>query len=113
MVHDSQGPHHHHTRKRVHHKLEPYPHPFPFKRFLDKAVYFVAVFSIVLTLPQLAKIWIDQSVAGVSVITWSTYLNVAFFWQLYGIVHNEKPIIFANTLWIVMDVMIIVGVLVH
>ena len=37
--------HHYHKRKRVHKKLEKYPHPDKFKRFFDKLIYFIGVFG--------------------------------------------------------------------
>ncbi len=107
------GIHHFHRRKRIHEKHEPYPHPDKWKRFLDKAIYFVAVFGVLLTIPQVWKIWVDKNAAGVSAISWSAYLVTACFWLAYGISHKEKPIIFTNILWIIFEIMIITGTVIY
>lgn len=109
----TSGIHHFHRRKRIHVKHEPYPHPNKWKRFLDKAIYFIAVFGPVMTIPQVLRIWRGKNATGVSVVSWSAYLFVAAFWLLYGIVHKEKPIIFTNILWIIFEIMIISGTLVY
>ena len=113
MTHNGHGLDHFHQRKRISKKLEPYPHPEKWKNFLDKSIYFVAITGPIMTIPQLSKIWIEQSAAGVSMITWIAYLVTAIFWLLYGIVHKEKPIIITNTLWIVLDSAVIVGTYIY
>jgi len=65
-----------------------------------------------MTLPQLAEVWIARNVAGVSPITWGSYFILNIFWFVYGITHKEKPIIIASILWMVLDMLIVVGVFV-
>jgi len=105
--------HHISKRKRVHQKLEPYPHPDPKKRFIDKAIYVAALVGPLFTLPQIYNIWIQHNASGVSVITWMTFTITSFFWFYYGYVHNEKPIIFSSILWIIMQSLVWVGTLVY
>ena len=107
------GMHHFHIRKRVHENLEPYPHPNKWKRFMDKAIYVVGAFGLVMTLPQLMNIWVDQNAAGVSVVSWGAYLVCAIFWLAYGLLHRVKPIIYTNSVWIVLETMIITGALMY
>jgi len=99
--------HHLHKRKRIHEKHEVYPHPDKWKNRLDKIIYFIAIIGPLMFLPQIIKIWMEQDAQNISLITWSTYLIFGFLWLLYGIVHKEKPIIFANILWIILDAIII------
>ena len=113
MVHDSHGLHHFHKRKRIHQKLEPYPHPHKWKRFMDNAVYAVGVFGPVMTLPQVATVWLEKNASGLSLISWIAYLLTAVFWFIYGIMHKEKPIIFTYGIWIVLDLLIVIGVLMY
>ena len=105
MPPNGPGLSHFHKRR----KLKTYPHPNKLKNILDKAIYFVAVGSPVLTIPQLMKIWADRNASGVSVITWTAYFVAASFWLAYGIVHREKPIILTNTLWILVTTLVIIG----
>jgi uncharacterized protein with PQ loop repeat len=109
----SKGLHHFEKRKRIHEKHEPYPHPDRLKRFIDKAIYVVGILGFVMTIPQLAKIWLYQNPAGVSVITWASYLIFAVFWVIYGLAHKDRPIIVTFSLLVVMDALIVIGVLLH
>jgi uncharacterized protein with PQ loop repeat len=108
-----EGLHHFHRRKRIHERHEPYPHPDKWKRFVDRAIYFMGAFGVVMTIPQGAKIWIGKDASGVSVISWSAYLIGAIFWLIYGVMHKEKPIIFTYSLWIVLYVIIVTGVIIY
>jgi uncharacterized protein with PQ loop repeat len=109
----TSGLHHAHKRKRVALKKEKYPHPNKWYRFMDKAIYLVAISGPLVTIPQILKIWIEQNPTGVSIISWTGYLIGAFFWITYGFMHNEKPIIVANLLWIVLTSLIITGVFIY
>jgi len=113
MVKDAHGPHHFHRRRRIHQKHEKYPHPDKLKRYMDHAIYFGALITPIMTLPQVAKIWVDKNASGISLISWVTYLFAAFFWLAYGIVHKEKPIILTNVLWIGLHSVIIAGTILY
>lgn len=107
----TEGLHHFHRRKRIHEKLEPYPHPNKWKRLLDKIIYFVGIFVPIVTIPQLLEIWVNKNASGVSLISWSGYLIAVSFWFLYGIAHKEKPIIFSYGLLVVMDFFVVLGII--
>jgi len=107
------GLHHFHKRKRIYQKHEPYPHPSKLKRFIDKSIYVIAVFGMVMTIPQITKIWVEKNAAGVSAISWGAYMVGATFWLTYGIVHKEKPIIFTNSIWIFLEILVVVGTLIY
>ena len=82
---------------------------FDIKRIMDKLVYVSALFGVFANIPQLATIWIDKSVSGVSIVTWFGFLLGSFFWLCYGIVHKEKPIIFTNGLYVIIQFLIVLG----
>lgn len=105
--------HHFHVRKRVHRKLEKYPHPDRLKRFLDRLIYFVVFAAPFATIPQVYKIWIGQDAAGVSLIAWFSYILICLVWLVYGILHKEKPIIFANTGYIIVNILVFLGTLIY
>lgn len=108
-----EGFHHFHKRKRVYQKLEPYPHHDKLKRFIDKFIYIVAIFGMVMTIPQITKIWIEKNATGVSAISWGAYLVGASFWLIYGIAHKEKPIILTNSIWIFLELFVIIGTVMY
>ncbi len=94
-------------------KYEPYPHPEKWKRILDKSIYAVSVIGLVMTIPQITKIWSEKNASGVSLIAWSTYIFTALVWLMYGIAHKEKPIILTNLAWIIVNLIIVIGVIMY
>ena len=81
------------------------------RNFFDIGIYVVSVLGPLLTIPQVTKIWFNQTAEGVSVIAWSGFLVAAIFWLFYGMVHKEKPIIITNCLWIVLELFVVIGAL--
>ena len=108
-----EGLHHIQKRKRTKGKHEPYPTKDFFKNILDKAIYLVGIFGLVMPLPQIYKIWVEQNVAGISILTWIAYLFMSLTWVAYGIVHKEKPLMITYSLWVVMKLIIIFGVITY
>ncbi len=113
MTHNGHGLNHFHKRKRIYQNLEPYPHPDKWKNLMDRLIYLAAIGTPIMTFPQILKIWVEKSAVSISIITWVAYLINAIIWLIYGIMHKEKPIIVTNVLWILMDIMIIIGTLVY
>ncbi len=105
--------HHQHIRKRIHQKHEPFPHPDKWKRFMDRIIYVVSVIGPIMTIPQVLTIWIGQNASGVSVISWGTYLLCAIVWLFYGLMHREKILVFNYSVWIVLEILIVVGTLMY
>ena len=113
MTGHTDGLHHFHTRKRIHQDHEPYPHPHKWKKLMDKAIYVVGIFGPIMTIPQIYKIWFQQNASGVSAISWSAYLLASVFWLMYGIMHKEKPIIFTYSIWILLDIFVVIGAIIY
>jgi len=113
MVISGGALHHVHKRKRVHQKFEKYPSKDKWKRFIDKLIYIVAILGPLISITQAYKIWHYQSATGVSLITWSTYVLGGFAWTIYGIVHNEKPIVLNGILWIAVGLLVVIGGLMY
>ncbi len=105
--------HHLHKRKRIYEKKEPYPHPEPWKRFLDKFICIIGILGPIFTIPQIFKIWVEKNAMGISLITWIAYLLGATCFMLYGISHKEKPLIIVYASLIVVDILVIIGVLLY
>ena len=113
MVHDFHGLHHLHKRKRIHVKHEKYPHPDSMKRLMDKMIYAAGFLGPIFSIPQITNIWVHKQAAGVSVITWFSFLFTSLFWLVYGIIHKERAIIFTYCIWIVINSIIIVGAIIY
>ncbi|MFA5259362.1 MAG: SemiSWEET family transporter [Candidatus Pacearchaeota archaeon] len=100
---------HFHIRKRVHQKKEKYPNPDKLKRSVDEIVYVIAFLGPIMTIPQVMKIWLGQNAEGISLISWISFTIFSFFWLFYGIIHKEKPIITANALTLMLNIIIVFG----
>ena len=109
----NQGLHHFHRRKRIYANHEPYPHPNKWKSLMDNLIYFVGIIVPLMTVPQVAKIWIDKNVQGISLIAWITYTISSLFWVVYGVMHKEKPIIVTSSLLFILDFFVVIGVIVY
>jgi uncharacterized protein with PQ loop repeat len=99
---------HVHLRKRIS-NMEPYPSTDRLKRAIDYGVYLVSILGVVFTIPQMITIWINRNASGVSAISWIAYVVTALFWIFYGVIHREKPIIWINILWVICDLIVVVG----
>ncbi|HLG23757.1 MAG TPA: SemiSWEET family transporter [Candidatus Nanoarchaeia archaeon] len=113
MANHSGGLHHLHLRKRIHQKHEEYPHPEKWKRIVDRLAYVSIVFGIVMTLPQVWKIFGSQNAQGVSAPSWGAYTINSAFWLAYGIMHKEKPIIFANVAFLFLNGLVFMGAVMY
>ena len=106
-------PHHQHLRKRIYKNLESFPHEDKRVRFLDTTIYVVGALSPIATIPQVYTIFRNHDASGVSLFSWSAYFLFSIIWVVYGFVHKERAIIFTNTLWILMNALVVVGILMY
>jgi uncharacterized protein with PQ loop repeat len=78
------------------------------KSKIDSLIYLAVVIGPLLTLPQLYSIWVEGQ-KGVSIVSWVAYLIGAIIWLAYGVKHNDKPLIIVEAIWVLLDIMIIIG----
>jgi len=80
---------------------------------LEKVLRGLSVFTMLMTLPQVLTVWIGRDAAGVSLISWLSYLLAACLWFVYGVQKRDKTIYLACIGWVLLDAAIVVGVVVH
>lgn len=80
---------------------------------VDKMMGSAAFVAPLSSAPQLVTIFGKQEAAGISAASWTMYLIVALITLAYGTFHNLRPIIISQSLWVVIDILIIVGVLMY
>ena len=100
---------HIHQRKRKYQKLEEYPSPNKWIRFLDKFLLVIAVIGPLMLMPQIIKIFSSKNAAGISVLSWSLFTLLDIPWIVYGFVHKEKQIIVSSILWFLLNMVVIFG----
>ena len=107
------GIHHIHKRKRMCKKLKTYPHKNKWINFLDKFLIVVAVIGPLIALPQIIRIFVFNSAAGVSGLSWGLYALFNIPWFIYGIVHKDKPIMITYSLSFVANLTVLTGTLIY
>ena len=80
---------------------------------MDKLIYPVGISGPLMTLPQVWTIWSNQNARGINIFTWGWYVLIGVVWFIYGLIHKEKPIIFVQILWLIVDVLIVLGVILY
>ena len=81
--------------------------------FLDKLTFIAGVVGPFTVLPQIYSIFTSHSAAGVSLATWVLIFIVTFPWVLYDVAHKDKSIIVSFTLWEVVNLTVVIGVLMY
>src|SRR3989344_4098122 len=107
------GHRHLHARKRMSKSLEPYPARTPWKRMLDRAVLGVGILGPIMSVPQIALIYIGRDAAGGSP---GSLLAGGVFdmpWIVYGLVHREPPIVVTYALWLACNLLIFAGAILY
>ncbi len=105
------GFHHFHLRK-FHHLKSKSKAQKSIIQIIDSLVYVGGFTGIVFTIPQLAQLWINRQVQGLSLVTWLGFLGGSLFWLLYGIVHKAKPIVFINFTYSIVNILIVIGIII-
>ena len=83
------------------------------KRHLSLFDRIVIVVSFIYPLsasPQVVEVFAGN-IAGVSLFSWVGFLVCATLFLAYGVKHKITPMIIANSLWVVMDSLVILGIL--
>ena len=80
---------------------------------VEKMLPLLSTVTLLMTLPQVWTVWRDHAVAGVSLLSWGTYLLAACLWLVHGLQKHDKTIYLACIGWIVLDAAVVVGVLVY
>lgn len=76
----------------------------------DRLVLVVSVIYPLSALPQTITVFSGKT-EGVSVLSWCVFLVCSTLFFAYGIRRRVPPMIVANSIWIVMDSLVIAGIL--
>lgn len=74
-------------------------------------MYCVAVTMPLTTAPQIVQLYTTRTSIGLSLAMWVLYLLFGFVPLAYGVVYQLRPIIIANLLWILVDLIMIAGII--
>ena len=77
---------------------------------LDRIVLVISVLYPLSAVPQIIVVFAGRA-QGVSIISWSIFLICAGFFLLYGIRRKVLPMIISNSLWVIMNILVIIGII--
>ena len=83
------------------------------KKTLDKLTYVIGILIPIFTIPQAINVLFLKEVEGVSLITWGFYLVSSSLFAIFGFIHREKLLIFTYTPLVIIEILIIVGIIIH
>jgi uncharacterized protein with PQ loop repeat len=95
----------HHVHKRTA-KKKP-------KTLLDFLLYWFVFTTPLFELPQAYLIYSRRDADGVSILTWAYFAISSLVWLAYGLQQKIKPIIFAYLLYLLIEVIIVVGIITY
>lgn len=70
--------------------------------------YLAATLTTVAFLPQLVKTWRQRSAKDVSYAMLLIFSTGVFCWLIYGILIHSLPIIFANSITLILNLLILI-----
>lgn len=77
--------------------------------FIDYLGFFSGICTTIAFVPQLLKIWLTKSAKDISMLMFLIFFLGICCWILYGYLTNDKPILIANILTMILSVGIIIG----
>lgn len=80
---------------------------------LDELVMFVAVFGPLANIPQIIRVFAEKSAEGLSIMSWTFYVLFNVAWIAYGLIHKEKPIIISSSLWMLTQIIVLIGIVIY
>jgi MtN3 and saliva related transmembrane protein len=84
-------------------------------RYFEISMLMMGIIGPLATAPQLIKLYFTHShhAQGLSLSSWIAYSLLALLWFLYGLVHKNAPIWVGNLIGLVMDILMVIGILIH
>ena len=73
----------------------------------------MSIFTLVMTVPQVWTIWINQQAAGVSILSWGAYFLSAVLWFWFGLKQRDKNIYLPCIGWMVLNGAVVLGAVVY
>ncbi len=70
--------------------------------------YIVGVGGNIAVIPQIIKAW-ESNAPGLAVSTWLLFSMIGLIWLAYAILHNQKPLIVAQSVSIAANMLVVCG----
>jgi uncharacterized protein with PQ loop repeat len=73
----------------------------------------MSIFTLLMTIPQVWTIWVNQQAAGVSILSWGAYFLSAVLWFWFGLKKGDKNIYLPCIGWMVLNGAVLAGAIVY
>lgn len=83
------------------------------KTKLDILIYVAAVLGPLALLPQVLSLFTTRDASGLFLPTWLMFGALNFLWILYGRAHGAAPIVIANTAFMILNFLVVVGIVLY
>lgn len=83
------------------------------KKRVERFALIAGIIQPAITLPQIITIYSNQSANDVSLLTWLGYLFFGITFLVYGVVFNLKPIWVGQIIWVLMELIMVIGILLY
>jgi uncharacterized protein with PQ loop repeat len=82
------------------------------KQLINRVCAVFAVFMPLTTLPQIIQLYTTHDASGLSLLMWILYSIGVIPFLLFGIIYRHSQLIVLNTLWLVVQAIMIVGIVI-
>ena len=89
------------------------PHSDPKVRYFDNLIGAISIIYPLTGFAQVFKIWTEKTAAGVSLLTWGAFLIFTIPFLIYSFLIKDGKLALMWSLWVVVYVSVIAGVLVY
>ena len=87
------------------------------KKQLDTSLLYrltlvAAVAQPLMTVPQAIQLYTTHDASGLSLLTWAGYTLFGLIFLAYGIKYQLRPIALTQSIWVVLQLCVVVGIVV-
>jgi uncharacterized protein with PQ loop repeat len=75
---------------------------------VDTLAYFIGIAGNLAVIPQIILVW-QSDPPGLAISTWIFFTFFGIIWLIYAIVHKSKPLIIAQTIGILCNLLVVAG----
>jgi MtN3 and saliva related transmembrane protein len=80
---------------------------------IDRLMNVAAFASPLMGVPQVVQIFTTEDAAGLSLFSWLAFAMIAVVFLLYAMAHNIRPLVIAQSLWLVVYGGVVGGILIY
>ena len=76
--------------------------------FFDHVITLASFIYPLMALPQVFGVY-SGNTEGVSLVSWIGFLFFSVMFFTYGMIHKVKPMIITNSIWVMVDGLVVIG----